>query len=137
MSGRSDLSLLNTILLFIVSIVLDWLLIPSYGLTGAALAGTLALILVNLLRMVQVWLTLRIHPFKWSFVKPIVAGLSSLVLVHVIRTFVPSEALVLDFAYSLLLVVTYVAIIYFLDLDAEDTLVIGAVRRRLFGPGRA
>ena len=137
MSGRSDLSLLNTIALFAISITLDWLLIPSYGLVGAAVAGTLAIVSINLLRIAEVWLTLRIHPFKWSFAKPVVAGLSSLTIVVGLRTFVHSGTVALDLAYSLLLVVTYVVIIYLLKLDAEDTLVINALRRRILGPQRA
>lgn len=137
MSGRSDLSLLNTIVLFVTGVTLDWLLIPNYGLTGAALAGSLALIVVNLLRVVEVWLTLRIHPFRWSFAKPIVAGLSGLGVVYVFRTFSHSRVLALDLAHSLLLVVTYITVIYLLKLDREDTLVIDAVRRRILGAKQA
>jgi hypothetical protein len=33
--------------------------------------------------------------------------------------------------------VMYIAFIYLLKLDAEDTLVLGAVRRRILGPRRA
>jgi O-antigen/teichoic acid export membrane protein len=137
MSGRSDLSLLNTIVLFVAGVTLDWLLIPNHGLTGAALAGSLAVILVNLLRVVEVWLTLRIHPFKWSFAKPVVAGLSGLALVHTLRKFSHSRVLALDLAHSLLFVATYITVIYLLKLDKEDALVIDAVRRRIRRPKQA
>jgi O-antigen/teichoic acid export membrane protein len=133
MSGHSDISLANTLALFGMSVGLDWLLIPPYGLGGAALAGLLAVVTINLLRVGEVWWLLRIHPFKWSFVKPIVAALLSVALVVGLRSLFQAETLVLDLAYALLLVVAYVAMIYLLKLDAEDALVINAVRGRILG----
>jgi O-antigen/teichoic acid export membrane protein len=133
MSGRSDLSLMNTIVLLGVSIGLDWLLIPKHGLAGAALAGSVAVTLVIFLRVIEVWLTLRIHPFKWSFAKPIIAGLLGTGLVHVLRTFVYQGPLLADLMYSLLFVAVYIAVIYLLKLDAEDMVVFDALRRRIAG----
>jgi O-antigen/teichoic acid export membrane protein len=133
MSGRSGLSLMNTVLLFAVSIGLDWLLIPRYGLAGAAVAGSVAVILVIFLRVVEVWLTLGIHPFKWSIVKPLSAGLLGVALVYALRTYVYSGSLVMDMVYALLFVAVYVAVIYLLRLDEEDILVLSAVRSRILG----
>lgn len=133
MSGRSGLSLMNTVALFGLSIGLDWFLIPRYGLAGAGVAGAVAVILVIFLRVMEVWLTLGIHPFKWSFAKPTMGGLLGAALVYVLRTFIYRGGLVADLMYSLLFVVTYIAMIYSLKLDTEDKLVLGAVRRRITG----
>ena len=133
MSGYSNLSLLNTIVLLVVSIVLDWLLIPSHGLAGAAVAGAVAIILVNIMRVLEVWLTLKIQPFRWSFIKPIMAGLFGFAIIYILRTFVYSGGLFLDMLYALLFSVIYMVLIYLLKLDAEDEIVLRAVRRRLSG----
>jgi O-antigen/teichoic acid export membrane protein len=131
MSGYSYLSLLNTILLFAVSIALDLLLIPPYALAGAAIAGTLAVILVNILRVMEVWIVLKIHPFKRSFAKPIIAGILGLVSVHLLRMFVYSGGLLIDVGFSALLGLIYVALIYFLKLDSDDKLVLEAIAQRI------
>jgi O-antigen/teichoic acid export membrane protein len=131
MSGRSDLSLLNTIVLFVVSITLDWLLIPKYGLTGAALAGGFAVILLAFLRVIEIWLTLRIHPFKMSFSKPLIAGLSSGALVYLSKIFLYSGGYSSDIIYVFLLVMIYIGITYLLKLDEADLLVLKAVRQRV------
>jgi O-antigen/teichoic acid export membrane protein len=131
MSGRSDLSFMNTVILLAVSIGLDIWLIPKYGLRGAAWAGAIAVILVNLLRLFEVWLTLKIHPFKWGFAKPIAAGVLSSVSIYFLQSRVFSEGLLLDLASLLLLIFIYIAIIYLLKLDSEDILVIDSVRRRI------
>ena len=137
MSGRSDLSLLNTIVLFATSIGLDWFLIPRYGLAGAGLAGALTVILAELLRVVEVWLTLKIHPFTWSFVKPIVAGLVGLAVVYALRTAVGLRSLWIEMACWAVFAFIYLAIIYLLKLDAADALVMRAVRNRIPWPKRA
>ena len=131
MSGRSDLSLLNTIIILVTSIGLDWLLIARYGLPGAALAGALTVTLADLLRVVEVWLTLKIHPFTWSIAKPIVGGLLGLAVVYALRAAVGLQSLWIEMVYWAVFAVIYLAIIYLLKLDAEDMLVLSALRRRV------
>jgi O-antigen/teichoic acid export membrane protein len=133
MSGRSDLSLLNTIVLFTVSITLDWSLIPRFGLTGAAWAGAIAVILVIILRVVEVWWTLKIHPFKWSMLKPLFAGLISFALIFLLQAVLNSGGLAVDMVYGLIFCVVYISIIYLLKLDADELLVLKAMRHRITG----
>ena len=131
MSGHSDLTLFNTITLFAVSIASDWMLIPRYGLPGAAVAGAASVILVNLLRVTEVWWKLRIQPFKWSFLKPVLAGVLGLAIVSALRQFIFSGGLAVDLAYSLLLGLIYIGAIYLLKLDSEDVYVLKAVAQKL------
>jgi O-antigen/teichoic acid export membrane protein len=137
MSGRSDLSLLNTIVIFGATLGLDWILIPKYGLVGAALAGAVTVILADLMRLVEVWLTLKIHPFSWSFAKPAVAGLLALAVVFALRTAVGLSSLWIEMVYWALFGALYLLVIYLLKLDKEDRLIIAAVYRRVLGPRRA
>lgn len=131
MSGRSDLSLLNTIIVFPTTIGLDWLLIPRYGLAGAAMAGALTVILADFLRVVEVWLTLRIHPFTWSIAKPIIAGLLGLAVAYSLRAAVGATSLWVEMVYWAIFVVIYLVMIYLLKLDAQDRLVLSALRRKM------
>jgi len=56
--GRSDLSFLNMLLLIAIEAVSLWLLIPPYGITGAAIAVGLAYTLQNLVVAVEArWLS--------------------------------------------------------------------------------
>lgn len=63
MAGRSRLSLINTGVALATNIVANLLLIPPFGIRGAALAWTLSLAVANGLPAVQMWLLLRIQPF--------------------------------------------------------------------------
>jgi O-antigen/teichoic acid export membrane protein len=75
MTGRSLLTLFNSVLMVGGALVLDVLLVPRFGLDGAALAGALAIAAINLLRLGQVWWLFRLHPFARSQIKTIMAAL--------------------------------------------------------------
>jgi len=75
MIGRARLSLLNSLLFLALSLVLDVLLIPPWGIVGAAIANSIALIVVNVLRVVQVRVLLGMIPYDRRFLRPAAAGL--------------------------------------------------------------
>jgi O-antigen/teichoic acid export membrane protein len=72
MSGKSSWNLYNTIFAAVVGVGLDFVLIPRYGVLGAALAGAAAIAANNLVPLVQVWRSLGLHPLGNGFL--IVAG---------------------------------------------------------------
>jgi O-antigen/teichoic acid export membrane protein len=76
MAGRSVWNLVNTIITVIANIGLNLWLIPHLGLTGAAIAWAVSILLNNLLPLIEVWSFVRLQPFgKGS----IVSGVSALV----------------------------------------------------------
>jgi O-antigen/teichoic acid export membrane protein len=64
MSGRTVLSMANTVLGLVVMIGLDLWLIPRHGALGAALGWGGALVVKNLAGLVQVHRVYRMHPFS-------------------------------------------------------------------------
>jgi O-antigen/teichoic acid export membrane protein len=62
MAGRSGLELLNNVVVLVINVGLNVLLIPRYGIYGAAVATAVAITTFNVIRVVQVWRTLRIFP---------------------------------------------------------------------------
>ena len=63
MGGRSGLSLANNVISLVVDIGLNLVLIPAYGLTGAAISWSVALIVRNVLPLVQVRSMMHMSPF--------------------------------------------------------------------------
>jgi O-antigen/teichoic acid export membrane protein len=62
-TGRSSWSLVNGLLAVAVNVALDLALIPSYGITGAAIGWAAAIAVTNLVPLVQVAIAARVHPF--------------------------------------------------------------------------
>jgi O-antigen/teichoic acid export membrane protein len=67
MGGRSSWNLYNTIAGLTVQIVLNLLLIPPFGVTGAALAWAASILTNNLAPLAQVWKFMDLHPFGRGF----------------------------------------------------------------------
>ncbi|GAA2595732.1 flippase [Winogradskya consettensis] len=63
MAGRTSWNLLNVLVALVVTIGLDVLLIPAYGALGAAIGLACAMVANNLLPLVQVARSARLHPF--------------------------------------------------------------------------
>jgi O-antigen/teichoic acid export membrane protein len=63
MAGRSRQSLINTAVALVANIGANLVLIPRYGLEGAALAWTFSLLVANGLPLWQMWRGLGVHPF--------------------------------------------------------------------------
>ena len=66
MAGRSMWNLLNVLLAFAVNLGLDLVLIPSIGLTGAAIGWAAGILVANLVPLAQVGYVLKLHPFGRS-----------------------------------------------------------------------
>lgn len=81
MSGRSKVSLANASATLLLNFVLNLIFIPRYGILGAAFSFSLALSSINLARLIEVWLILKIHPYRRDFLKPLLCGLLSSLIV--------------------------------------------------------
>jgi O-antigen/teichoic acid export membrane protein len=62
-SGRSSWSLANGLLTVGVNVGLDLILIPRYGILGAAIGWAVAIAVSNLMPLTQLAAVLRLHPF--------------------------------------------------------------------------
>jgi O-antigen/teichoic acid export membrane protein len=76
MGGKSMWNLSNTSAALGVNIVLNIILIPRLGMTGAAIAWAASLLVNNLLPLVQVLKALRLSPFGHGFL--LITGLATL-----------------------------------------------------------
>jgi O-antigen/teichoic acid export membrane protein len=77
MAGKSSWNLANTAVALTLNVVLNVLLIPHLGMTGAAIAWAASLLANNLLPLWQVRRLLGIHPFGPAYTRAAVAALSA------------------------------------------------------------
>jgi O-antigen/teichoic acid export membrane protein len=132
MSGNTSLNLLNSILLFVSITGLNVLLIPQWGLIGAAVAGLAATSIINLLRLIEVFVLFRFLPYNLSFIKPIVAGIVALAFTWVLRQqFHTAANLVYAGLSAVMLFAVYLGVILLLGLSDEDRVILMHIRRRL------
>lgn len=132
-SGRPGLSMIDNVGALILNIGLNLWLIPTHGILGAAIAWAVSLTLVNAVRVLQVWATMRMLPFDAGVLKGLVAGAGALGVGLVVPSFTspPWELLTGVVALS----GTYLLLVAVMGLTAEDRLVFKMVLGRV-GFGR-
>ena len=127
MSGRSRVILFNSLLGLAVIVLITFWLTPVYGILGPAIAYFAYVIVVNLLRLVELWYFEKIHPFRLDFVKPLLAGIVGFVII-----FLLPDAQFLK-GYGMMLVgtitfgVAYIGLLLLFKLNDEDTFLLRVI----------
>ncbi len=127
LSGRPYVTLANNALVGATNIAVALVLIPRYGMTGAAIATASALTFVNLIKLVEVKLLLKTHPFRIDTARALIAVTMAAALVlpldHIVNWPGPaSEVLVL----GSLLFASYAGLVYVLGITDEDRALLAA-----------
>ncbi len=117
LSGKVKLVLLNTIVYSALLIVLNFVAITAWGIVGAAAAMLATTLVVNLARLIEVWVLFRIHPFTHASSRPIAIGALLWAGASLLLGRLPDVAS-WPVAVSALLV--YVATVLAIGLDPED-----------------
>ncbi len=63
-----------TLILIMVAVILNYLLIPVYGIVGAAIGTASAIIFFNLLKLIFIWLRFSMQPFQWQMLAVLAIG---------------------------------------------------------------
>ncbi len=115
-----------------VNFILNLVLIPSYGITGAAIASASTYVTVNTLISSKLYKNYGIHPFTRNYIKPMLVSLGVVALIYYI-----SKALLNIGGWMLLILFVVFVTIYFFSLlvtrsfDKEDIAIMLAIEQRL------
>ena len=132
MSENERLVMYNTVTICILNILLNALLIPKFGMNGAAIATATSIILINIIMLIQVKLKLAIHPYNLRYYKPLVAGIVVFVGVVAVQSiFVFSHQLVFFAAGVLLIIIGYFLLVSLLGFDEHDRIILQMLKIRI------
>ena len=133
MAEKERLMFYNALGAFLLNACLNYILIPPFGIAGAACATAGTIIAVNIIMLAQVVWLLKIHPYSKGFFKITICGISAYGATLMIMTLWP---LSVKGIYSLIIyapvfLAIYAVSIVFSGLDSEDRLILDAVKQRL------
>ncbi len=131
MSGRPKVALVNSLVAFVSISLSAWFLIPVYGMTGAAISYAVTIVLINLLRIAELYLYEHIQPFNVSYLKPIIAGGIVYALMHIIVRQIDGEPYIKLIAGSAIFLLLYIGLIWLFKLDKEDKYILSLITDRL------
>lgn len=132
MVGREKLLMISVFFSCVMNVWLNYVLIPIYGITGAALATGTSTIFLNLLMLFQVYRILGIHPYEIKFIKILLSGGGAVIFMLVFNYLLPyfsSETGLFGQVPVFLCVYTGMLLIW--GMDDEDKFLFSLVRQKL------
>jgi O-antigen/teichoic acid export membrane protein len=132
MTGHTSVKLVNTTLSVGLAIVLNLLLIPAMGVTGAAIASLGSVASVNLLRVAEVAWLVRVTPYDRSWLKPLVAGVAAAAVGWIVVLGLRDVTGLLERSVlaALALAATYVLVLVLLRLSDDDRIIVSRAARK-------
>lgn len=131
MTGYTRLKLANAIVRLALVVMVSLWLIPTWGIVGAALAALTGEVVVNVLRVLEVYVLLRLLPFNPSSFKPVGAGLVALLAVVAVGEWLPPLGVGLNvLLQGALLASIYGSTLLMFGLDPEERMLFSRFRRR-------
>ena len=115
-----------------VNVVLNLVLIPVYGINGAAIATGVSLALITSLHLIFAYRIGGVQPFRWCYVKPLFASVIAVAVVYGITQYVIGVSFV-----SLVVMLFVFGLLYFglllvmKGFDEADLVVMRAIDQRL------
>ena len=139
MSGYTKFNLLNVSIALVLNIISNSILIPLYGLTGAALATSFALIVLSTLRYFENLILMNLNLFSFKLIKPIISGAITFVVIQYLSLIFSNYFelsnvfnLLIYLLINLLLVISSFFTIYFLlGFDKEDIIFIDSLKSKM------
>jgi O-antigen/teichoic acid export membrane protein len=132
MTGYTKLKMFNSTIRVIILVSSNLILIPRFGLIGAATASLLGISVLNIMRMVQVWIIFNLIPYNRSFIKPLFGGIIAILLTwSLIQLFPPYTNLLLAGAEGVLGCSIYVGLIILLGISSEERTILRKIKSRM------
>ena len=129
--GKTKLSLVSAVSILSINLGLSVILVPMYGLVGAAISFMVAMSSVNIIMLGYVYKKYGIWPYSLNYVKSLIACLISAGIVYLgikIVSFTIVNAIVFSFVYAAVYAMLLLA---FKTLQKEDYMLIDKFRRKL------
>jgi len=131
MSGKSWMTLMNQLISILIMAPLVVIFVHNYNIVGAAIAVSIGIIIINIIRLIQSYIIIGCTPYSFYLLKPISACLST----GLIMAYFFNIGIKLSFVRLLLLAALYFILysitIIILGLNKEDKLLLQAARDKI------
>lgn len=128
--GKTKIIMYFTLIAGIITILSNYLLIPIFGIEGAALSTVIAYIMMNILNGIYLFKISKIHPFRKKFIFPIIIFL---VFLSIFYFFVAKDlsGILRILSYIVLILSYFIIIILSRSIDEEDLQVLLYIEKKV------
>jgi O-antigen/teichoic acid export membrane protein len=130
--GRTKTVMVTNYIGAVINFGLNLLLIPIYGVNGAAIATGFSLALLYILNFVFAYRVAKIQPFKLSYLKIILAALTSVFAVYLLTKYVIGVSTFVLIAMLFVFLLFYFFLLLVMkSFEEEDLMIMRAIDQRL------
>ena len=131
MTGYTKLKLANNLISLILSLIINFLLIPPMGIIGAAISVLAVQSVINGLRIVQVYHLIGLKTYNWSFVKPIFSAAITYFVAWQLKGLVsPAGDLISILVVGSVICVLFFGGLFLMGLTPEDHMIIRSIKKK-------
>jgi len=135
MTSKQKIELMNIIGTVMLSIILNYVLIPHFGAIGAAVANCISITFINVLRLFEIHHLYKLHPFSMVTFKYLIPGFYSIITLVFLQYMLTGQ---LNFMIVLVTKLSIISIIFtmyllisFKMMNEEDRFIIDKIRSKL------
>jgi O-antigen/teichoic acid export membrane protein len=120
-TGYPKVNLYNALVALGVNIGLNIILIPQFGITGAALATLISLLIIAVARIVEIRLLNQLTLVNLKYLKPIIAGAVTTIVILFARPIIMEYHTLITLACAIFLIVlVYFSVLWIQHFDQDD-----------------
>lgn len=124
MTGHSKFNMISSVTTFVVNIVLNIILIPGYGIIGAAVATLVSTVIGNSMTLIYLYIKQKIHPYDIKYIKPIIAGGVSYLTIYFLNRIIMWDGMTDVVIKGFIYVIVFSGSIILMRLDEDDKIIL-------------
>lgn len=128
--GKSRTAMVATIIGAVSNVILNAILVPIYGIVGAAIASMTAYASLNTYASIKLYQYSKIHPFTPNYIKPVLSSLAILLLILYLKNFIEIKFWMLFIIALAFLTAYFILLLLTKSFDEEDLMILSAIEKK-------
>jgi len=114
-----------------INVILNTILIPIYGINGAAIATVIAFISMNIIRSVKLYSIFRIHSLEKNIIRPMLLSIILFFFIYFIaKNFLIITFWVVPILFIIFLILYFISLLLTKSFDREDIEMLSVIEKR-------
>ena len=132
MTGFPHSELYVSLVVFTVNIVLNYFLIPIYGIEGAAFASLISIGITNLLRLFILYRRLEFLPYNKNYLSVIISAVLALIVSYIFNSLIDVHYLLQIVMVGFVFMSVAMFANFKLGIEEEDRMILRRIKNKLF-----
>jgi O-antigen/teichoic acid export membrane protein len=131
MTGKQKIELVNSVGLVFLNVLLNLLLIPEYGVMGAAISSGVSVALVNIIRLLEIHFIYKMVPFSQKTANILLPAFASIIIILLFHQDRNVYFVIKFFTNMFLIIAIFISSLYITKIADEDKYLIKTIKSKM------